>query len=248
MYPSVIPPFLSSNSRPNQANRVEPQVNAPHTTLRLQPPRPGRHSSLPSEDQIHEELARRQEHLFAAEQAEARASLISRAISPQPNPSPPSTAYIPPDSDQPIPARPIDAGQRSVRASIVAAGAEIPPDCDFIPHFHPNANRLQHDPLDALTRVDRGVRTKAVTDIRDIMMDTTLNSEKSARALRRVRDRCRDVGVPFGDLLNKEIEPYGLTPLVIEILRCDFAKGPECLLFLLENTRATDLQWQVRKG
>lgn len=192
--------------------------------------------------------------MFAAEEAETRQTLRVRAAQPNPAPAtqesippplprvrPRLASFIPPQQQQAV-TRPI------TEADLVEAEAQL----HGIPHLHPLANyRIHPDPLADLTRTDlQKVRNAALTEISRIMKDTKTAAEtkKAAIKMTRVRDACRSTGVPFGELLEVEVEGFGMVPLIIEIVRCDFQQAPELLLFLLEHSSSKNLRWKVRRG
>ncbi|KAG8995547.1 hypothetical protein FRB90_000143, partial [Tulasnella sp. 427] len=212
---------------------------------------------LNMEDLLSAHLAERAARIFAAEEEETRQTLRVRAS--QPNPAPASPSAIPPplprvrarqhsqNQNQPQPqsiiCRPV------TEADLAQAEAQL----HGIPHLHPLANqRILPDPLADLARNDlQKVRTAALTEISGIMKRCAGKPEdvrKAAVRMTTIRDACRSEGVPFGELLEAEVEDFGLTPLVIEIVRCDFQKAPELLLFLLEHSLSKNLRWKVRRG
>lgn len=209
------------------------------------------------EDLLSAHLAERAARMFAAEEAETRQTLRVRAA--QPNPAPDSQESIPPPLPRVRPRLPNfspqhqqqqqQAGSRPItEADLVHAEAQL----HGIPHLHPLANSQIHpDPLADLTRADlQKVRTAALAEITRIMkgVQKAEDARQAAIDMTRVRDACRSTGAPFGQLLEVEMEEFGLTPLVVEIVRCDFQQAPELLLFLLEHSLSKNLRWKVRRG
>ncbi|KAG8927213.1 hypothetical protein FRC02_008364 [Tulasnella sp. 418] len=109
-------------------------------------------------------------------------------------------------------------------------------------------HRRHRDPLARMTRRDRNVRAAALATISATMLDTTLSPHSAALTLRKVMEECRSAGVTFGELLEEKVEGLDITPLVMELIRCDWEKGPELVLFLLEHSLSKRLLWSVRRG
>lgn len=100
-----------------------------------------------------------------------------------------------------------------------------------------------------VTRTDRYVRTSALTIISSIMMNPEQTPGEAAITFAEVLEQCRAAGVPFGELLDQEVEGFGMVPLLIELIRCDFEEGPELLLFLLQySTPSPKMFWNIKKG
>lgn len=197
------------------------------------------------EDLLSWHLAQRSERMFQAELSEAQQVIETSA--PSPGPSSTLDFVTPPPS-----ARPQHRSTRHRRDAPPQASGSALQATQTVPHLHPFANRpLFTDPLQDLARTDRSVRVQALADISSIMTNGELSAKNAALALKKVRDRCRKAGVPFGQLLAEEItgfEGCDMNPLVLEIIRCNFESQPELLLFLLEHSQSKTLQHDVRKG
>jgi len=171
-------------------------------------------------------MAQRSARMFAAEEAEARQGLHTIALEgPQEAPSPTALRQEP-----------------QYRAPYNRDGRR--------------RSRRQHraqrqDPLDRLRRVDRSVRASALATISATMLDISIDGRAAAVTLRKTMEECRTAGVPFEELLEEEIEGFGMVPLVFQVIRCNWnndAADRDLLLFLLEHSPSRRLGWNIRQG
>ncbi|CAE7233007.1 unnamed protein product [Rhizoctonia solani] len=107
-------------------------------------------------------------------------------------------------------------------------------------------------PSDPFSHPDRFSRTTAHTTICQILFNFDLDA---ATATDLIEDAChtaRQVGVSTHDLLSRSVflgtTDLGMTPLCLEASRVDLGGGLELVLWLIENTKPSDVHREVVKG
>ncbi|KAH7335000.1 hypothetical protein B0J17DRAFT_720530 [Rhizoctonia solani] len=128
--------------------------------------------------------------------------------------------------------------------------APVPAPDPFPPLAHPWNTRTTVDPF---SRPDHFSRTTAHTTISDILFNFDIDPATAADLIDDACQTARQVGVNTYDLLSRSVflgmSDLGITPLCLEASRVDVEEGGlELVLWLIENTRPSEVYGEVKRG
>ncbi|KAG9010152.1 hypothetical protein FRB95_011589 [Tulasnella sp. JGI-2019a] len=162
----------------------------------------------------------------------------------RPLPVPPSSGAAPLESD-------IWTGDPSVEAAY--RSSTLPGNPPNIWSTRPLLGSARRDDAQLervleMSRNEYGVASTALSIIVSTMMNQNVDVISASTTLEDLRLQCLQADVSFAELLEKNVDGYGMPPLAIETSRCDFEGAPDLLFFLAEHTASHKKMKYITQG